>query len=297
MSKEPGALHRRVVVTSTGNLGIAVAAYCAVAGMDCLFIAPHETARPILDQARLHGARVIVTSRAHRQQLLEQVARRDEWFPVGLFLPRPVQNPFGVEGYKTFAYEIVEDFGGAPAAVLFPCARGNGLYGAWKGFRDVRTWAWTDGLPRMVACQPAGGNSLEVALDADLEHAPELTPAESIAVSANETVSDDHALAAIRESGGAAVSANDDEITEAARQLGQEGLCVEASSALPVACLPQLLDRGAIQADEAVVFILTATGMRWPSQVALAAPDIFEVDGDTAALDRFLAERFSEPAS
>ena len=55
----------------------------------------------------------------------------------GLFLPRPVHDPFGVEGYRAIAHEIVADLGRAPAAVLFPCARGNGLYGAWKGFAGL----------------------------------------------------------------------------------------------------------------------------------------------------------------
>jgi threonine synthase len=32
--------YRRVAVSSTGNLGLSVAAYSAAAGMDCLFIAP-----------------------------------------------------------------------------------------------------------------------------------------------------------------------------------------------------------------------------------------------------------------
>lgn len=192
----------RAVVSSTGNLGVSAAAYCAAAGMDCLFLAPPETARPILDQARLHGAHVLMTTWEGRQPIFERLARERGWFPIGLFLPRPVHNPFGIEGHKTFAYEMLEDLGEAPSAVLFPCARGNGLYGAWKGFREAVEFGWATSLPAMVACQPVGANSLEASLACGAAEAVELPPVESVAISTKETVSDTRALEAIRASGG-----------------------------------------------------------------------------------------------
>jgi len=280
---------RRAVVSSTGNLGVSVAAYAAAAGMDCLFIALPGTARPILDQARLHGAHVVITGPQSRQEVFEHCARHEDWFPVGLFLDRPVQNPFGIEGYKTFAYEMIEALGRAPAAVLFPCARGNGLYGAWKGFREAREWGWASTLPAMVAGQPVGANSLEVSLGQGAERAVELPRIESVAFSAAETIADDHALAAIRESGGDALSVGDEEILDAARDLGREGLCVEASSALPVACLPRLLERRGFGADDPVVCVLTAAGMKWPEHLDLGGPPIVEVENDAHVLDAYLA--------
>jgi len=280
---------RRVVVSSTGNLGVSVAAYAAAAGMDCLFIALPQTARPIVDQARLHGARVVITSAESRQEVFEHCARHEDWFPVGLFLNRPVQNPFGIEGYKTFAYEMIDDLGRAPAAVLFPCARGNGLYGAWKGFREALEWGWVSTAPAMVGCQPEGANSLEVSLRQGAERAVELPRIESVAVSAAETIADDHALAAIRESGGDALSVTDQEILAATRELGREGLCVEASSALPVACLPRLVESGRYDPADPLVCVLTAAGIKWPEHLDLGGPPIDEVENDAGVLDAYLA--------
>ncbi len=65
--------------------------------------------------------------------------------------------------------------------MLFPCARGNGLYGTWKGFRDAQRWGWATDAPAMVACQPLGANSLEVSLQRGDAEVIELPPAESIA--------------------------------------------------------------------------------------------------------------------
>ena len=173
--------YRRAVVSSTGNLGVSAAAYCAAAGLTCLFLAPRHTGGPLLSQARLHGAEVVRTTSEGRQVVFEHLARHRGWFPIGLFLPRPVHNPFGIEGYRTIAYEILEELGTAPAAMLFPCARGNGLYGAWKGFRDAQRWGWAADVPAMVACQPLGANSLEVSLRRGEAEVIELPPAESIA--------------------------------------------------------------------------------------------------------------------
>lgn len=276
--------YSRTVVSSTGNLGASVAAYAARAGMDCLFLAPPGTSATLLGQARLYGAHAVVTTFDGRLELFEHLARARGWFPVGLFLRRRVQNPFGVEGYKSFAYETISALGAAPAAMLFPCARGNGLYGAWKGFLEARRWGWAAELPRMVACQPAGANSLEVSLQRGVERAVELPQIESVAFSTMETVAGDQALRAIRESGGTALSATDPEILEAVRLLGREGLCVEASSALPVACLGRLLAAGLVDPAAAIVCVLTAAGIKWPEGLGPAAPTP-EVEPTPEAID------------
>jgi len=270
---------RRIAVSSTGNLALSVAAYAAAAEMDCMVIVPRGIPSGFLSEANLYGARVAVIERELRFQALEAAAENGAWFPLGLFLPRAVQNAFGVEGYRSFAYEVVEEFGEAPGAMLFPCARGNGLYGAYKGFQDCLSVGWSTRMPQMIATQPLGANSLEVSLSRNTVQAVELAPFDSVAKSTSETVASDDALRAIQESGGTALSANEDEIRSAVLALGQEGLNVESAAALPVACLPKLCASGALDADRAVVCVLTATGLRWPEQAEWVQPRISEVQG------------------
>ena len=155
---------------------VSAAAYAAAAGLDLLFVCLPGTPPAILAQARLHGATMIETEPAIRQEVFERLAARDDVCPVGLFLERPVQNPYGVEGYRAIAWEIVEELDQAPGAVLFPCARGNGLFGAWKGFVDAVAWGWAGDVPRMVGCQPRGAHSLRVSLEKGAVRAVELPP-------------------------------------------------------------------------------------------------------------------------
>ena len=275
----------KVVTTSTGNLGVSVAAYAAASGMDCAIVLPQEAPPAIVDELRRFGAQVFMTSFARRIQVFEEVARSGAWFPIFATFQRPVQNPFGIDGYKTFAYELTEQLGDAPQIVLFPCARGNGLYGAWKGFRDVSRYGWSRAAPAMVACQPVGSNSLEVSLARQSEHAIELPRAASIAKSAAEVVASDHALVALRESGGWAVSATDDEIQSATEELLHEGLAIETSAALPIACLKQLVRRNLVPRDASVVCVLTASGLRWPVAPPKEAPSTIKLPDNESALD------------
>ncbi len=262
--------YRKTVVSSTGNLGVSAAAYAAACGLECEFIAPDDAPSGVLDEARGFGASIRLVDKARRFAAFEEATRQPGWFPLGLFLRRSVQNPFGIESYRTFAYEIIESLGEAPDFVLFPCARGNGLYGAWKGFLDAREWGWTDKLPRLVACQPEGANSLEVSIAAGATSAMELPPTRSIARSICETAAADTALEALRASGGLALSAPDAEIVDALWRLASSGLNVEASAAIVIACLPKLAARTPIDRGATIVCVLTGPGFRWLEGAELA---------------------------
>ncbi len=273
----------RVVVSSTGNLGVSVAAYAAAAGIPCLFLAAAGLPRAALVQAQAHGALVAMTDAQRRNVLFEHAALERGWFAVGLRMPRRVSNPFGVEGYRAIATEVVAALGRAPGAMLFPCARGNGLFGAWRGFS-----AMPGPRPRMVACQPADANSIEASLRAGVEMPLELPPSTSIAFSTRESQADPMALRAIRESGGTAASVDDEAILAAQAELARSGIFVEHSCALPLACLPGLLARGALRRDETIVCVLTASGVRWSDQMP-EFPPVPEIAPTPAALDAFLA--------
>ncbi len=275
----------RVVTTSTGNLGVSVAAYAAACSMDCAVVLPREAPPTIVDELRRFGAQVVITALARRIQVFEEIAHSGAWFPIFATFQRSVQNPFGIDGYKTFAYELTEQLGSTPQIVLFPCARGNGLYGAWKGFREISRYGWSRAAPAMVACQPVGSNSLEVSLAQGSQHSVELPRATSVAKSAAEVVASDHALVALRESGGWAISATDDEIQSATEELLDEGLSIETSAALPIAGLKQLIQRDLVPRDAAVVCVLTASGLRWPVTPPNEGPPVVKLSDDKSALD------------
>ena len=72
-----------------------------------------------------------------------------------------------------------------------------------------------------------------------------------------------YALAALRESGGAAISVSDDAALAAQRRIAaEEGLFVEPSAATALAGVEQLCAAGTIQPGDRVVALLTGSGFR-----------------------------------
>ena len=104
-----------------------------------------------------------------RWALMHNVERLG-WYPTsGYVLPPIGSNPYGIEGYKTIAYEVAEDLGWqAPDGIVVPSAYSDGLIGIWKRMRDLQRLGWIKDLPRMVAAEPFG--PLAHALDRGLEH-------------------------------------------------------------------------------------------------------------------------------
>lgn len=253
--------HRGVACASTGNHALAVAAYAAAADLACLAIVAEGASDPVLATLKVHGAEVRVVRPEDRFAILAEEADRG-WFPVGLFMPGPTSNPFGVEGYKTLAYEMVAQLGRVPDAVVFPCARGNGLYGTWKGFREFEKMGFTDSSPRMFGCQPEAAASLVRAFEAGSRTAARVQPGKTIADATNEAVSSDRALEALYESGGGALALAEAEILNGVFALGREGVFAEASSAMVWAGVEKAAARGDLRPGETVVAVVTSTGLK-----------------------------------
>lgn len=278
---------KKVVVSSTGNYGAATAAYAALAGLGCVVLCADGIPALILDQILQYDGVPVVVEGPDRFGLVEYLATEHGWFPAGLFLETRVHNPFGVEGYKTIAWEIVRDLGDVPEAVVFPCARGNGLYGAWKGFRELHELGIIGRLPRMIACQPEGAATIAASLRAA---APvRLTPRPSVAVAINEAIASARAVEAVRESGGTAVPVPDTAALAAARSLGHEGLWAEVSSALALAGVEQLVRAGDLTEDMRVVVVLTGSGAKWAGDAAPSARNVPRIHGTSAELEACLA--------
>jgi threonine synthase len=249
------------VCASTGNSALAAAAYAAHLDLPCRIFCHPETPEELCDQMRALGARVEVADAPARETGVRELVAQG-WYPsIGSSFV-PLASPFGIEGYKTIAYELVRQCGGsAPDWVLCPTAGGDGLVGVWRGFIDLHELGLISRLPRMVACQPSGANPVAGAFAAGLAEPLKLEKVSSVALSIRDPVAGSHVLPALRESGGLAVSVEDEEIIDAARLLASCGLLVEPASAAAVAGARRLAPT---IGEARAVCLLTATGARWP---------------------------------
>ena len=113
-ARESGA--STVVVATTGNHGAAVAAYAAAAGLACVILTLESVPVEMKVLMQVYGAKVVaLSSGPERWKLMRSAVNEFGWTPMsGLADPPLGSNPFGIDGYKTIAYELVEDLGRQP---------------------------------------------------------------------------------------------------------------------------------------------------------------------------------------
>jgi threonine synthase len=276
---------RVIVSSSSGNAGASAAAYAAKAGVPCVVFTFEEAAGPMLTQMQAYGATVVVVEHtADRWTLMEHAVREYGWFPTSPFFgPVVGSNPYGIEGYKTLAYEIAEQMNwDVPDWCVLPVCYGDALLGMWRGFEDMMAFGWTTRMPRMVAAEVYG--SLGAALVNSSDAPPDMRANhETIAVSIGATRSTFQALDVLRRSGGTAVAISNDEMLQWQRALAsQEGLFVETSSAAAVAAVERLRGEERIGARDTVVALLTASGLKDVGTVDCARGDPIRLQGGIA---------------
>jgi threonine synthase len=279
---------RKVAASTTGNHGTSLAAYAARAGLGCVVFC--DPRAPVVQRQlmRFFGARVAVL--AARRQHLAWLVRERKWYPSTNMTPRPVGTPFGVEGYKTIAFEVLMQLGRLPDTVFVPVAAGDGLYGPWKGFRELGALGVSDPAPRMVAVQAAGCDPVVQGFVQGLSTVPVHPDPRTVALSIADETAGGVALRALRESGGAAVAVSDNAIGAAMRRLGRMGLAVEPSAATSVAGALAEQQAGRIGSDQDVVCIVTGGLVKWPDDLA-AAVETDELDDPSGdAVQRWVLE-------
>ena len=110
-----------VATSSTGNAGASLAAYAAKAGLTCVVATLAGSAGPMLAQIRKHGAQVVpFDKKSDRWAFLEEGVKRFGWYVTSPYRQPVVgSHPVGIEGYKTIAFEIVEQMHGAVPCLLY----------------------------------------------------------------------------------------------------------------------------------------------------------------------------------
>src|SRR5262250_1600330 len=106
MARKLGA--KALVAPSAGNAAGALAAYGAQAGMRVVVAMPEDTPRPFVEECRLYGAEVHLVPGT--------ISDAGKWLrengPKDAFDVSTLREPYRIEGKKTMAYELFEQFGG-----------------------------------------------------------------------------------------------------------------------------------------------------------------------------------------
>lgn len=256
---------RVVATSSTGNAGASLAAYAARAGLPCVVATLAGSAGPMLTQIRKYGAQVVpFKNKSDRWAFLAEGVERFGWFATSPYRhPVVGSHPIGIEGYKTIAFEIVEQQGGRPPDwCALPVCYGDALAGIWLGFHEMRQRGAIDRMPKLLAAEVHG--SLERAIAQQTDRIPDMPAAfDALAVSIGATRSTFQALKALRQTKGAALAISNAGLVSLQEKVAAtEGLFLELSSTIPIAAIKEARQRDVITRNETVVAVMTASGLK-----------------------------------
>lgn len=276
-----------VVVSSTGNHGAAVAAYAAAAGLGCVVLTVSSVPREMHILMQAYGACVVAYDNGpDRWSVLRAAVEEFGWMPIsGLVIPPIGSNPFGIEGYKTIAYELWRQLGETPDVVVVPTAHGDGVAGIRRGFSDLIGLGLADRMPRLVGIDPFGAYAR--GLRSPEGEQPTVPTRPSMAFSVGARVATYQGLDALRATNGTAVAEpSDDAIAGMQRQLAStEGFYAEGASVLALRAAQQLAANRWIHPDEAVVVLTTSTGLKDPGASARNLAKLPVLEPTLAALE------------
>lgn len=263
---------RGVFSASTGNHGLSMTVYAQLHGLESVVLSNPRMPMLLQRAIRFAGGIPFMTDAEVSAEIAAALVDTGEWLPASTLWPMPIANPYGVEGYKTIAWEIAAELEQRPPAwILVPTAGADLLTGLWLGYEDLYRMELAKDLPRLCACQPDGAAPLVRALRSGAKTIERLDHAFSVALSIADPITGQTALDAIAATDGDAVSVSDEEILTMGALLARHGLLVEPSSAASVASLGHLAKRHPEMRNQPVVCIITSSALKWLDDYGPAA--------------------------
>jgi threonine synthase len=255
-----------VALPTAGNAGNAAAAYAAAAGLACEVFIPKDAKRPFVDECRLYGAHVTLVD-----GLITDAGRAaaERGGPLGWYDVSTLKEPYRIEGKKTMAYELAEQFGWRwPDWIVYPTGGGTGMVGMWKAFDEIERIGWVEPQkrPRMVSVQAEDCAPIVRAFRAGTEKAPAWEGAKTIAdgLRVPKAIGDFLILRAVRESCGTAVSVPDADMVKGMLEIGKhEGVSAAPEGGAALAAIRRLVVDRTIKPHETVVLFNTGGALKY----------------------------------
>jgi threonine synthase len=288
---------RRVVATSSGNTGAALAAYAAAAGLPCEVAvvegAPADKLRQMLAcGAQLLRVRGFGPDPDVTRRTFEAVRRLGQSPGAALQVSAYCVSPAGMTGVQTIACELLEDARalGLPIARVFcPAGAGGLALAVARGFELLRASGRLAAMPRIEVVQPAGNDTIAGPFRGGANRAREVRCTTRISGLQVAVVLDGHdVIRECRATGGTGHLVEDEEVWHVQGLLArEEGILCEPAGAIATAAA---LKAASDEREGLVVCLVTGAGFKDPDALArIADParcptvDVLELERRAAA--------------
>ncbi len=278
-----------VACASTGNLANSVAANAAAAGLKSYVLIPAD-----LEQGKVLGSLVYSTTVVGIHGPYDQVNRLCSEiagkYPIGFVNVN--LRPYYAEGSKTMGFEIIEQLDWRiPRHTVACMASGSLLTKIHKAYREFIRIGLVEESPFTIhGAQASGCSPISTAMKKDSDIVKAIAEPKTIVKSlAIGTPADGYyAIHSMRETGGSAEDASDEEVIEGIRLLAETaGIFAETAGGVTVACTKKLIQSGKIPSDEEVVLCITGHGLKTQEAIVgkcgeprLISPSLREFDSN-----------------
>ena len=263
LAMREGLKIKAIACASTGDTSASLAAYGAAAGLPVVVLLPRgKISTAQLVQPLAHGSLVLGldTDFDGCMAIVKQLAAE------GVVYLANSMNPLRIEGQKTVAIEIVQQFlWQVPDWVILPSGNLGNAAALYAGFKMLRDLGVTSRYPRLIVAQAENANPLYRAWTAGKSTVEPIhaKPTQATAIQIGNPVSAPRALRALEALNGVVEQASEQELAEAAARADRTGMYACPHTAVGLAVLEKLVARGVIKKDERVVCISTANALKF----------------------------------
>ena len=252
-----------VVCASTGDTSASMSAYCAAAGIPAVVVLPKDKVSPAqLIQPISNGALTLALD-TDFDGCMEIVRKLTE--DKRFYLANSA-NPLRIEGQKTISIEIVQQFDWeVPDWVIVPGGNLGNVTAVGLGFQMMLDLGIIQRLPRIVCAQAANANPLYRSYQKGFEEFEPVVarPTLATAIQIGNPVSAHKAIAVLKAFDGIVEQASEDELAHAAALADRTGLFSCPQTGVALSALMKLTERGVIGAQDRVVVLSTASGLKF----------------------------------
>src|SRR6059058_1973141 len=255
---------RWVACASTGNTSASMAAYAARGGMRSVVLIPEgQVSWGKLSQALDYGAVTcqLKTDFDGCMRVLNEVVQR---MPVCLLNS---VNPYRLEGQKTAAIELLEQFNWeAPDHIIVPGGNLGNSSSIGKACMEMKELGLISRLPKISIIQAEGANPLVRAMreNGGKKLSPMRADTMATAIRIGNPASWKKAVRVLEATGGTVEQVSEAEIALAKAEIGADGIGCEPASAVTLAGLKKLVKQGFVKSGDHVVLILTGHLLKDP---------------------------------
>ena len=255
--------YRRFGTLSSGNMGASVAAYGSRADMDTFIMLKDNVPREKIDALTIYGARAFKVYGDYKKlyaRLLEIGNQHQIYFSLS-------DDPLRVEGYKSLAFELLEQMDGQlPDYLAVPLGSGGLCRGILKGFEELRDSGITMQLPGFIGVQAVGNSPTVDAFEKGVDRIERFQNSLTLdhVLENPYPPSGNQVLRKLRATKGLLLKVDNEAILRAMRLLSQEGIFAQPASATALAGLMQAVNKKMIPAGSRAVVGVTGSGLKYP---------------------------------